>query len=273
MSVTAEERRYLVMDAKQLHAAGVPLIPLRGKRPLLKWRQFMHPSIKVPTYPFAQVMGTPGSDGIGVVTGWQSGLMVLDFDSDPYPDNTDSYIDTPSGGRHYFYTYKPEHNHGLNVPNYLGATVDIPHIVRLYADPVINSTAMPINAMPKEHVATHDDDTWKSPEKEPHMEDIKECEFIKWFRAKRASSSWDGRYPLARAYIASVHRLQDADTDLGPGYRHTSSILSDPPPKPITCQTIGRLGYPCPFLDSCGECKKESGVRTPYGLAIKRQKV
>lgn len=243
--------------------SGIALVPMKGKRPLVPWRWLVDtPNTTIPT------LKHPDADGFGVVTGPGSGLMVLDFDSPPYLSSEYNYTATPSGGRHYFFHYHDGDRHGLNVPNELGAKIDIPYVVRLYASPVVNNTRIPIQPPPT-ITSPGARQAWTDPPERPDMQDIAGCAFISWFRRAREDSSWDGRYPLARAYASNVLRVDHPDLSLGNGYRHTEDIYNRPPERPITCNTIANTGFRCPHMDDYGECTLTRAF-SPYGFGLKK---
>lgn len=253
--IREEMLKFLIFDL------GYILIPLHPneKRPLVKWGQYTinkpEPEVilgwfhKFPTADF------------GILTGRFSGVMALDFDKPPYLDEGE-YTQTPSGGRHYFYKWQEHHRHGLGVRDGL----DIPYIVKLYAFPKINPGDMPINGTSNE-VRVDGNSQFVEDDDKPDMEDLEVCDFISWFRQRRGDSLWDGRYPLARAYASNTIQAENPDLDLGPGYRHTETIVGSVK-KPITCTTIVRSGFECPNYDRwSGLCKRTMKSTTPYGLA------
>lgn len=247
-----------------IHNEGFILLPLKGKRPLIKWKAYnrFHPGHQM----ILRMILHPDADGIGVLTGKHSGVMVLDID-DPkqFLDNNDYYTETPSGGRHYYYRYHEGDSHTLNVV----PGVDIPYIAKLYDIPQINNKRIPIQKVQHHYPTTTSSKPFIPDIHPPTMEDINLCLFIQYYLNKR-DTEWDGRYPLARAYYSNVMTLADGDTRLGIEYRHQEDI-ENRPSKPQRCSTIANSGYVCPNMREDGTCGI-SGAVSPYGLAIIRQR-
>jgi hypothetical protein len=249
------------LQAMELHELGFCVVPLYPgtKRPCIKWK--LYQTVMTTR---EQLVGWwvqwPDAE-IGVITGAVSNMMVLDYDTEPYPDNDHHYI-TTRRGRHYYYKYHDGDIHGLQVKR----GIDIPRLAKFYELPVINESRIPLQ--PTYTPQDAPSSGWDDPTP-PDFADILGCDFIQWFMAKRTDPAWDGRYPLARAYAANVLKTNNPDTNLGPGYQHTSTILASTS-RPITCAAIGQH-WVCPHMNDYGLCTKAPGVSTPYGLAKRHQ--
>jgi hypothetical protein len=246
-----------------LASRGYCIVPLNPgtKIPMVKWK--IYQTICSTEKELINWWGQWPNADIGIITGPVSGIMVLDYDKKPYPDNDHAYIETRRG-RHYYYQYHEGDLHGLQVRD----GIDIPRLAKFYDIPAINEGRIPLQPtyIPKGNTSTSCWDD-KNP---PAFDLITNCDFIQWFRERRSDPSWDGRYPLARAYAANVLKTVDPDTDLGPGYRHADAILNNTT-RPISCAAIGQH-WRCPYMDDNGFCKKAPGITTPYGLAKRMQR-
>jgi hypothetical protein len=212
---------------------------------------------------------------IGILTGKHSNIMVVDIDTPKacYPmrdiqeSRTFLVAQTPRNGRHYYFRYHPDAQHGIRIwPN-----VDLPHIVKVYNAVYINEVYTPIrpgqfwpdNVTPLSELPSE----WDGDPSPPTMWDIAQCDFIKWFKKARDNYPYlEGRYPVARAYASNVARVSNPDLHLGNNYRHTSHIYTTLR-KPIRCATFMK-DFNCPhFNEETQTCRKTAGATSPYGLA------
>lgn len=252
-----------MINTDKLIDQGLVLLPLEKgtKKPIVKWRKYIN-------YPpqkneMRQWFRFFRDCEVGVITGKVSGIMCLDYDFHPYPENMGAYTSTPSGGRHYFFKYHEGDTHQIRVePN-----LDIPIMVKLYKEPIINEGRMPING--KRNVLTYNPSQYVMDENPPTMSDMGECSFIQWFQHKRYMN-WDNRYPIARAYASNVVQTSNPDKELGHNYRHEDHIYSSLQ-KPMTCSYIYQY-FKCPYYhESTCSCSRRAGVTSPYGLAKRMQ--
>lgn len=245
--------------------AGYVLIPLHPgtKQPKIRWGHLIN---SPPTHEEQLLyLAEQQPCDIGILTGKPSGIIALDYDAPPYPA-TGAYTRTPSGGRHYWYGYHKNDRHGLGVRPGL----DIPHIIKLYALPVINTGRIPIQPQPHPESGKVRTDPWD--EDSPDFSFIRSCSFIDWFINKRDDDKWEGRYPLARAYASNVTYCECPDTRLGNDYRHEPYIYRSLN-RPIRCETISSFGYTCPHMSTFTGVCKLTGASTPYGFAIRLSKI
>ncbi len=94
--------------ASQLHDLGFSLLPLRGKRPVVKWKHFQEE--RAPLSLVRKWFGEQGHQ-IGIITGRVSGVVAIDCDSQEAVDRwlklyapTPLTQDTPRG-RHFLYRH------------------------------------------------------------------------------------------------------------------------------------------------------------------------
>ena len=239
------------------------------KRPCVKWRHFLQ---ERPDKDHLVHLNTVFNTGRWcVLTGQFSGITVIDYDQplnkDWLPKVAGSWIETPSGGRHYYLQWQEGHQRGIQVkPN-----IDVPHIVMFYETPIPVWVTDPTLEEIIASIPSHRSELPKTPFKPKHitMQGLSECAFIRWYQERRHDPKWDGRYPLARAYASNVYMAADANDDdlrLGPAYRHQRDIYSKVS-FPLTCRYIDNH-WPCPhFHEGTGTCLQAAGITTPYGLA------
>lgn len=262
LSTTSSQSTTTPQRAIELYDLGYCVVPLviAEKRPAVKWAHYQIE--RPPRQTVVQWFTQWPNYGIGIITGEVSGIMCLDYDKEPYPDNDHAFINTRRG-RHYYYRFSPGDLHGLQVQS----GVDIPRLAKYYEPFIVNESRIPLQPsyQPRPAGSTGAWDDANPPE----FDLITNCDFIQWFRERRQDPRWDGRYPLARAYASNVLRTRNADTDLGPGYQHTTAILASTT-RPISCRAISEH-WPCPRMDAAGFCTKAPGISTPYGLAKRKQ--
>jgi hypothetical protein len=244
-----------MLHPPQIHALlskGLTLIPLRAgsKKPAVKWKHLIDNPVSIEAR--TSMAASPGE--YAVLTGPPSQVMVLDFDGPPYLTGL-PYTPTPSGGRHYYFRYRDHYRHALGIDGH----IDIPYIAKVYGDPEIIESEMPINGQAAKPLR-HSDPVLQP---DVDMEDFDACYFMRRFRVRR-DEPWDNRYMVARAYASNVIHAVDPDLSLGDGYRHTEHIYQTVN-RPTRCETLHQSA-PCPhFVEStCSLCP---GVSTPYGLA------
>lgn len=239
------------------------------KYPCVKWRHFLHqrPSREE----LVQLCTVFNTGRWCVLTGQFSGITVIDFDlplnRDWLPEDSADYVETPSGGRHYFVRWKEGHQRGINVKD----QIDVPHIVMLYQSPITVLNGISKLDQIASEIPSIKTEVPTSPFKPKHitMRNLGECAFVRWYQNQRHDPNWDGRYPLARAYASNVYMAVDAndgDLRLGPAYQHQRDIYSKVS-FPLTCRYIYNH-YKCPhFHEGTATCEKAAGITTPYGLA------
>lgn len=240
------------------------LIPLHPntKIPLVKWGAYIHkrPAPGIIEHWFNY---WPQAD-TALLTGAHTGLICLDYDLPPYPEQG-LYTQTPSNGRHYFYPWQNDHEHSIACKPGL----DIPYIVKLYAPPQINPLPLPVDITPHTRPKTP---TLPINRQLAELRHFANCDFITWFQKQRLDTHWTGRYHLARAYASNMAFCTTPDFSLGPDYRHEDKIYASLQ-RPITCFRIWNYGYHCPNMDyPIGMCQKRAGISSPYGLALKQSR-
>jgi energy-coupling factor transporter ATP-binding protein EcfA2 len=110
---------HLLVVADMWLKEGMSVIPVRGKIPLVEWKEYQ---TRLATEDdlrdwLEKGWGTDPTDGIGVVCGKISGIVVLDVDDPNDLPQGEVYkrtriVITPRGGRHYYFKWP-----GFEVPN------------------------------------------------------------------------------------------------------------------------------------------------------------
>lgn len=266
---------------------GFTLLPLHKatKRPMVKWGVLRSKAQPLATRLELLRPGFESDTDWGILNGAASGTYCLDFDSSEAISRNSSdlsgqaFTATPSGGRHYFYPYAEAWGFGLSVQPGL----DIPWVTKLYSPPTINPRRAPISIAMERNVSVNSPKAWRHLESgdtgRPGTPDpaqarrtavsessLSRCEFIQQFRVRRSDPTWDGRYPVARAYVSCAILSETPDLCCGRSYRWQSHIEADPG-RPATCKRIDETfgcGRYDRFLDTC---TLAPGARSPAGLA------
>jgi hypothetical protein len=91
---------------------GYSIIPLSGKKAIIKWEEYQH---RLPTEPEITSWFKDGKSNIGIITGKVSGILVLDVDGEEgqkFIQQVDlpltSCVKTGLGGNHFYFRYIPE---------------------------------------------------------------------------------------------------------------------------------------------------------------------
>jgi hypothetical protein len=260
-------------DVLNLIDLGLIVLPAYRyeKRPCVKWRHLLAGERPSKEY-LAGLVENFNTGRWCLLTGQNSNVTVIDFDvplnSEYLPEDA-SFVETPSGGRHYFIEWQSWHRRGIGVKE----NIDIPHVVMLYDAevPVYIHPPSPLTDIVRS-IPEHRSEVPRQPftPKPISMNALEDnCAFIKYYMEKRHDPRWDGRYPLARAYASNVNLAVDAHDDdlrLGPAYQHQADIYAKVS-FPLTCRYIYNH-WKCPhFHEGTGTCSKAAGITTPYGLA------